>query len=92
MKNINAEIEIPEDAYLTLASSGYSKKLISSEAKRLLAIDLYKKSILSLGKATELSGQNMSQFIETLGTAGVPVVDYDEEELTAEYNLSKKLG
>ena len=55
MSNVQITIEIPEDAYLALSSSGYSKGRISKEAKRLLAARLFQNGFLSLGKSAELA-------------------------------------
>ena len=91
MRKIKTNLEIPEDAYLTLSSSGYTKKRISSEAKNLLAAHLFQRGVLSLGKASELAELNLGVFIRFLDELGVPVIDYDEDELTAEFKIAKKL-
>jgi len=93
---INAVIELPDDLYRILASHGLSKEVISRESEKLLALKCYKDRILSLGKSSELSGLPMWDFIEFLGENGIPVVDYDNEQLNKEIesveNLRKALG
>jgi predicted HTH domain antitoxin len=81
MRKVKANLEIPEDAYLALSSSGYTKKRISSEAKSLLAAHLFERGVLSLGKA----------FIHFLDELEIPVIDYDDDELNAEFKIAKKL-
>jgi len=63
MRKVKTNLEIPEDAYLALSSSGYTKERISLEAKSLLAAHLFEKGILSLGKAAEFAEFNLWVFI-----------------------------
>lgn len=91
MRKVKANLEIPEDAYLALSSSGYSKKRISLEAKSLLAAHLFEKCVLSLGKAAELAELSLGVFIRFLDELEIPVIDYDEDELNAEFKTAKKL-
>jgi len=82
---VEVTVEIPEDAYLALSSSGYSKARISDEARKLLAAHLFRNGILSLGKASEMAGLRMDDFVDLLDELGIPVLDYDEEELDSEF-------
>ena len=50
MRKVKTNLEIPEDAYLALATIGYTKKRISLEAKSLLAAHLFERGLLSLGE------------------------------------------
>ncbi len=88
MSKVKITVEIPEDAYLTLSSSGYSKGRISTEAKRLLAVHLFQNGLLSLGKAAELAEYGLGVFIDFLNELQVPVIDYEEEELEAEFKAA----
>lgn len=89
--SIKAVIDLPEDIYRTLSSHGFSKEVISKESKKLLALKCYKDKILSLGKATELSGLSSWDYIEFLGRNDVAVIDYGEEQLHRELESVKKL-
>jgi predicted HTH domain antitoxin len=91
MPKVITTMELSEDAYLSLSSLGFSKKKIAEEARHLLAANLYQKGMLSLGKSAELSGMNMEQFILLLNDLNIPVVDYDEDELKAEFKTVKGL-
>ena len=91
MSNVQITVEIPEDAYLTLSSSGYSKRRISTEARRLLAVHLFQNGLLSLGKAAELAGYGLGVFIDFLNELQVPVIDYEEEELEEEFKAEVEL-
>ena len=91
MRKVKTNLEIPEDAYLALSSSGYTKERISLEAKSFLAAHLFKRGILSLGKAAELAEFNLGVFIRFLDELEIPVIDYDNDELNAEFKVAKKL-
>jgi predicted HTH domain antitoxin len=91
MRKVKANLEIPEDAYLALSSSGYTKKRISSEAKSLLSAHLFERGVLSMGKAAELAELNLGAFILFLDELEIPVIDYDDDELNAEFKIAKKL-
>ena len=85
MGNIQMMLEIPEDTYLTLSSSGYTKQRLLADAKKFLAAYLFRQKVLSLGKAAELAGLRIGAFISFLDELEIPVIDYDEEELDAEF-------
>ena len=91
MGKVKTSLEIPEDAYLALCSSGYTKQRISLEAKSLFAAHLFQRGVLSLGKASELAELNLGAFISFLDELEIPVIDYDEDELNAEFKMAKKL-
>ena len=88
---VKAVIDLSEDLYHTLSSHGLSKATIAKESKKLLAFKCYRDRILSLGKSTELSGLSMWEFIEFLGANNVPVIDFDEEQLTVEFDGVERL-
>ena len=91
MRKIKTNLEIPEDAYLALSSSGYTKKRISWEAKSLFAAHLFERGVLSLGKAAELAEFNLGAFIRFLDELGISVIDYDDDELKAEFESVRKI-
>lgn len=91
MKKINTTLEIPEEAYLALSSMGYTKDRIAREAREILAAYLFKNGSLSLGKASELAGLRISPFMDLLTRLEIPVIDYDEEEMEAEFQAAKEL-
>ncbi|MDL1980682.1 MAG: UPF0175 family protein [Deltaproteobacteria bacterium] len=95
MRNIHAVIDLPEELYLSLSASGLTKEKIAGESRKLLALKYFKEKVLSLGRASELSGLSKWNFIEYLSDNGVPVVDYDQDEMKREFetadNLSERL-
>jgi len=91
MGNIQAVIDLPEELYLSLSASGLTKERIASESRKLLALKYFKEKVLSLGRATELSGLSKWDFIEYLSENDVSVVDYDQDEISRELETAEKL-
>lgn len=89
MNNIKIEIEFPEELLLNLKQSGEEFK---KEVKLTMAIELYKKGKLSLGKAAELSGFSKIGFIDMLNFRGEPVFNYTESEIESEIQNIKTLS
>ncbi len=84
MVNVQAVIDLSEDLYLSLSSVGLTKDKLARESKKLLALKFFKGKLLSLGKATELSGLSKWDFIDYLGENEVAVVDFDDDEIGRE--------
>jgi predicted HTH domain antitoxin len=51
------------------------------EARKLVAIGLFIDGRVSLGKAAELAGYSRRAFMEILSHRGVPVVNYEADEV-----------
>ena len=92
MGNVQAVIDLPEQLYLSLSASGLTKERIANESRKLLALKCFRDKVLSLGRSAELSGLSKWDFIEYLSDNNVPVVDYEEEELTREFETVERLG
>jgi len=78
--------------------TGYETRLcglqfirLTREQKEKLA-KYFGDKILSLGRATELAGLSKWDFIEYLSENKVPVVNYDEDEITREFETAKMLS
>lgn len=88
---ITIETQVPEDVYQTLQAHGVFREHLSAQARELLAIRFYKERALSLGQAARLAGQTRWSFIELLAAHNVPVIDYTDEELAAEFDAVARL-
>lgn len=90
------ETQIPEDIFKTLQARGLHKTVLAERSRQLLAARFYQERVLSLGKAARMAGMGRWDFIEFLSTNDVPVIDYNEDELTAEFaavdQLAKEIG
>jgi len=92
MGNVQAVIDLPEELYLSLSASGLTKEKIAGESRKLSALKCFKEKVLSLGRASELSGLSKWDFIEYLSDSDVPVVDYDQDEMKREFETAEKLS
>jgi predicted HTH domain antitoxin len=61
------------------------------ELRAELAVHLYQRQKLSLGKAKELAGLTVWQFLQLLGSRGIPV-NYDVEDFEEDVATLKRLG
>ncbi len=85
------ETQVPEDVYQTLQARGVFREELSSEARKLLAMRFYQERALSLGQAARLADLSRWEFIELLSINGIPVIDYTQEELDAEFEAAAHL-
>jgi predicted HTH domain antitoxin len=82
---VTFETKVPQDIYLTLQAKGLFRENLETELCYLLAVHLYHKRILSLGKAARLAQLGRWHFIDLLGQYNVPIIDYGEDELETEF-------
>lgn len=92
MKTTQAVIDLSEDLYLSLSSFGLTKERIVSESRKLLAMKYFQDKILSLGKAAQLSGLSKWNFIEYLSSNNVSIIDYDDDEISREFEMVDKIS
>lgn len=77
--------QVPEDVYLVLQANGIFRETLVERSRHLLAVRFYQERALSLGQATHLAGLDRWAFIDLLAEHQVPIIDYTEEELAAEF-------
>lgn len=70
----SVQIDIPQEIL-------DSARLTPEQIKQELALSLYAKRRLSVGKAHELAGMSLWQFRQLLASHAIPV-HYDEDELS----------
>lgn len=78
------KLDVPGELSTPLSISGYNREKLTEEAKRLLAISLFERNILSLGQAAKLAELHLWDFIQILSQQGIPVAEYDDEEIQQE--------
>lgn len=70
-----------EDLMLT---SGRSAEELERELRVLLAIKLFELKRVSVGRAAEIAGMGKIAFLDELGRAGVPVINFGEDQIEQE--------
>ena len=68
----------------------YGDKL-EQEMKKATAIDLFRRGLLSTGKAAELAGICLADFVDLLLAHYVPVVEYTIEEYEKDMKAFERL-
>jgi predicted HTH domain antitoxin len=65
---------------------------VSQEAARLLALELYRESRVSLGRAAELCDTPVAVFMDFAARHGVPLLRYSYDDLEEERQSSDRVG
>lgn len=78
-----------DDELLAVLPGGYPGA--SEQIRELAVIELYRRRLISSGKAAELLGRDRAEFIAYAGRLGIPYLDLDEVELARELDAVHKL-
>jgi predicted HTH domain antitoxin len=62
------------------------------QIRELAVLELYRRRIVSSGKAAELLGMQRDEFIHHAGRLGIPAIDLDEAELARELEGASTLA
>jgi predicted HTH domain antitoxin len=90
--NMEAVINISQELYSSLSFFGLTREQIVSDSRKLLALKYFQAKFLSLGKAAELAGMSRTDFIEYLSDSGIPIIDYDEDEMNRELATAESIA
>ncbi|MEW5692271.1 MAG: UPF0175 family protein [Candidatus Hydrogenedentota bacterium] len=89
MQTVTVKIEFPKDIFLHWGSS---KENVEKDVKEATALKLFREKRLSFGKAAELAGMCLSDFMDLTREHKIPLIDYSKEELEDEIKTSKELA
>ena len=78
-EQVTLEIHFPQDIFVAMEMAGLKGENLKAEMKRATAIDLFKRGLLSLGKAAELAAVPLADFMVVLQEQGVPIAEYTLE-------------
>lgn len=81
-------VDLPDDI---VASLRLPPGEVASELRKELALALYARGALSLGKARELAGLSMHGFLALLGERRIPR-HYGERELSEDLDYARRGG
>ena len=79
MKLKSIEIEVPQDIIFSIERLGKSKD-VAREIKISLAVTLFQRNAISLGKASELAGMDRIEFTELLREYNIPAYEYRNKD------------
>jgi predicted HTH domain antitoxin len=89
MQTVTVKVQFPKDVFLHW---GKSKEQVEKDVKKAMALELFREKRLSFGKAAELSGMCLSDFMDLTREYKIPVANYSKEELEEEIKTSKGLS
>jgi predicted HTH domain antitoxin len=78
---VKVEVTLPQAVFVAMQGIGLEGPALASEMKRATAIDLFRKGLLSIGKAAELADLPLAEFMDLLVETGVPVAEYTTDDL-----------
>jgi predicted HTH domain antitoxin len=82
------KVEIPAEL---VVAAGLDMGNLSAETARLLALELFREDKVSLGRASELCGMPVEQFMEFASQHNVPL-HYGAEELEEDRRTLQRFG
>jgi predicted HTH domain antitoxin len=82
-------VQIPQEA---LALAGLDDQSESGRARRLVALELFREERVSMGRAAELAGLSIEEFMEFSAHRQVPIHYSDATPITAMTGQSFRIG
>jgi predicted HTH domain antitoxin len=82
-------MNLPEDILFEINSMHIEGKTLEDKLKLNLAIGFFVSRDISLGKAAQLAGKSLSEFINTLNHLNIPAVEYSEEMYEDDIKFAK---
>ena len=88
MTDRTVELSLPEEVVKALAVS--SPREVEAQARIALAIDLFTRRAVSLGKAAELAGVGYEEMVYLLRERGIPAFVYDTDAHAADLKAGER--
>jgi predicted HTH domain antitoxin len=95
MKDKSVNLCIPEDILFEIDSFYTKGQSLEDKLKLNLAIGLFVSKNISLGKAAQISGKPLAEFISVLNSLDIPTVEYtleaheDDDDFMSQYKSEK---
>jgi prevent-host-death family protein len=67
----------------------FDERLLEQGVHRALALHLFESGRMTLGQGARLAGLPVESFMELLGEAGIPAVDYPSDELDDDFKNAR---
>ena len=85
METVKIQMDLPKDVLL---AANILETNAATEIKKYLAVSLFKKRILSFGKARALSGMDKMEFMMFAGSKGISL-NYDADDYSEDLEIIK---
>jgi predicted HTH domain antitoxin len=76
---VKVEMNFAQDVLVAMQMIGLYGDKLEQEMKRVTAIDLFRRGLLSTGKAAEFADMCLADFMDLLLAHDVPVVEYTKD-------------
>lgn len=83
-EEVTISVTLPQEVFVAMQMIGLDSASLAVEMKRASAIDLFRKGLISIGKAAELAGMSLASFMDLLSEAGVAVAEYTFDDIEQE--------
>jgi len=91
-EQITIEVGFSPEVFVAMEMIGLEGEELAKEMKKATAIDLFKRGLLSIGKAAELAEICLSDFMDLLVQNGVAVAKYTVEDLEKDLEAFERLA
>ncbi len=89
MQTVSLKLEVPSELLALLRKS---RREMEREAQIWFALELFRQRRVSAGKAAELAGLSLSEFMDVSRQHGIEWASYTDEELEAEIQEARSIG
>lgn len=86
METVKIELELPKYA---LESVKVRKEGAANEFKKIIALELFREGVVSLGKAAEIAGMCIVDFMDLSALKNIPL-HYRKKDLVSDLKWAKK--
>lgn len=62
------------------------------QVRLVLGVSMFRDKEISIGSAAKVAGKSLAEMLTLVSDAGIPVVDYSEDEANAEADLIEKFS
>lgn len=87
---VTIHVTLPQGVFVAMQLIGLDSAGLAVEMKRAMAIDLFRRGLISIGKAAELAGVSLVALMDILNEAGVAVAEYSADDLQQDNTMLGK--
>lgn len=81
MEPVTVEVTFSPEVYVAMQMIGLEKAELAAEMKRATAINLFRRGLLSIGKAAELADISLADIMGLLAENGLALAEYSMDDL-----------
>ena len=89
METVSLQVNLPSDLLSLLR---LSQRQMEQEVQQWAALELFRSRKISAGKAAQVAGLSLAEFMELTRQHDIAWVDYTENELETELREARALG